>query len=80
MLSALVDKLGGLLPKYFFLGTYLPVLTCVILNCLLLYYLDPRFEHTVGPLTSLTDSALLLVAVFAASILLAYMLSSISSF
>jgi hypothetical protein len=77
MISTFIDRLGGLLPKYFIFSSFVPVLVYATVNSLLLYYLDARFRAFIGPFSTLSDTAAPVLSLFVGAIVIAYVMSTV---
>jgi hypothetical protein len=80
MLSALLDRLGALLSKYFIIGSFMPVLIFAFLNGVLLYFNSDRFRGFVKPDLSGLQAGFAIATILIVLAVVAYGLSSISFF
>jgi hypothetical protein len=80
MLATLLDRLGGLLPKYFIIGAFLPALIFGFLNGAILYGNAAWFRARSAVLTSATPSVFATAAVLIGIAVVGYLLSCINSY
>src|ERR1041384_7485259 len=76
-LGTVLDRLSGLLSKYFLIGSYFPILIFVFMNCVFLYVINPSFRHLVVSTDFLKESIVGMGILIGASVL-AYFLSTMN--
>jgi hypothetical protein len=79
MFTGVIGALTSLLPKYFIFGSYVPVLIFSFINAGLTYLLSAWGRHAVD-FTLATNTPLTITIAFVATVVLAYVLSSIDDF
>jgi hypothetical protein len=80
MLSALLDRLGALLSKYFIIGSFMPMMIFAFLNGTLLYVNSDRFRGFVSPQLSGVAAGFVTATLLIGLAVTAYALSSVALF
>ena len=79
-LASLLDRLGGLLPKNFIVGAFLPALIFGFLNGVILYGDSARFRTWSGKLTSATPGVFASAVVLIGVAVMGYLLSCLNGY